>query len=243
MHPNKFLHTHQLNAAILEIVEEARAYCILATPHFKIWPALQEALLKSYKRGVRMTFIIEQDHKNERQLQKLNREWGFEVYEIKGQHIKLYLNEKKCLLSSMNLQDSSELQHVSIATWLDPTLAKKEIVDRYVLANHSKKHHPGRIVTNNRPQQQVLAAKIRLAQLGYCVDCCTEITGDFKRNPDKIRCTTCEESHQSAVVHKPLQFCHWCGGAQEAPTNKPLHEACQEEVVFANKMLKPFYNY
>ncbi len=240
----KFLRTHELSTAVIDLVEEAKAYCILVTPYLKIWPQFERVLHNASKRGVHLTFIIRQDPKNQEHLALLNKQWGFEVYEIKDHHIKLYLNEKNCWLSSMNLYDASQVRNLEIATSVDTAKAKKEIIDNYLLADASVKHHPGKFDQQRKETLiQVDAAKLRLAKMGHCVDCNTKINGDFRRNPYRVRCKPCYHANFNEDEYQPIKFCHWCGAAHDALDDKPMHAACQEDVIATTKLARPFQNY
>jgi phosphatidylserine/phosphatidylglycerophosphate/cardiolipin synthase-like enzyme len=236
----KFLKTPELSLAILQLIDEAAQYCYLVTPYVKLWPQLERSLHKASTRGLFLTFIIREDPKSPELVKKLNGELGFEVYVIKDIHIKLFLNEERCFIASMNLFDASQTKNLEIGYFLqDSKNIVKDIIQNYILNDFTATHYPGRFeASRTLALQTVDDAKKTMAQKGYCVDCREEIENDFNRyRPYYVRCSSC---YYLSDKDNPIKFCHYCGNPHESYANKPLHEECHDKLKELRTLLKGY---
>jgi len=240
-YPNKFLQTYELSTEIIKLISSTESYCYIVSPYIKLWPQLDRVLNIASKNNVFLTFIIRQEAKSDELVRKLNGEYGFEVFVIKDLHIKLYLNEKRCILSSMNLYDASQQNNLELGYEIGNSLSvKKELIEEYILLDKSTQHHKGKF-EHERSQllDLVKEAKEKLQHNGFCVVCQGEMESDFNPfSPWKVRCRNCydmEENRYSAI-----KFCHYCGKEHEASRDKPFHYDCTQVLKKARKLTKPY---
>ena len=238
MNNKNFLKTHELSVEVIQLIAAAKEYCYLVTPYVKLWPQLERALEDASKRGLFLTFIIREDASNDRLIQKLNGDWGFEVVVVKDMHIKLYLNERKAMLSSMNLYDASQQRNLELGyASFQPKTMKEDIIENYILKDSSCVRWPGKFESVREGHYaKVLQAKQKLDKNGYCVSCQKEIQLDARPNAYYVQCGSCYYNLSKAntnldeVVTSMVKFCHFCGEVHTPQNHNPFHDPCRSEV-------------
>jgi len=106
---------HRIQPQFFDIIENARESVIFVTPYVRLWDNLKRAMSKAILRGVEITFIIrkEQEHRNPEDKKRFDedmkwfRDNSVQLLEVSRLHVKIYLNEEKILVSSMNVLRSS----------------------------------------------------------------------------------------------------------------------------------------
>jgi hypothetical protein len=227
----QFLKTYELTTEILNLISSTRSYCYIVSPYIKIWPQLDRILDIASKKETILTFIIREDNKSLDLVQKLNREYGFEVIVIKDLHIKLYLNEDNCLISTMNLYDASQQNNLELGYYVSNAVeVKKDIIENYILVDKSAVRHPGKFEAKRKEiLDKVSAAKEILDQKGYCVDCNKRIDPDF--NPWNARYIRCKDCYfKSTDLNDKIQFCHFCGQSHRSTGDQPFHQDCRTKI-------------
>lgn len=223
----KFLKTIELSLEIIRIISEARSYCYIVSPYVKLWPQLERTLQRVSKDGLHLTFVIRQSSESDGLVKKLNVEFGFEVIVIRDIHIKLYLNERTCLLSTMNLYSASQSNNLELGYLVDDhRTAKNEILDKYILQDHTAVRHPGSFESGRVEREtQLNEYNARLNGKGFCVDCSGQIDGDFNQyRPYVIRCKNCFDKCENR--YDEIKYCHYCGQSHDSNGKYPLHEQC-----------------
>ncbi len=223
----KFLKTYELTTEILNLISSTKSYCYIVSPYIKVWPQLERVLDIASKQETILTFIIRDDVKSSDLVQKLNGEYGFEVIVIKDLHIKLYLNEDKCLLSTMNLYDASQQNNLELGYYVGNSAEiKNSIIEKYILVDKTAVRYPGKFEDKrNKVLDKVSMAKKILEQQGYCVDCQKQIESDFNPySPRKVRCRDCY--YKSEESNANIKFCHFCGQTHDSKDMKPFHYDC-----------------
>lgn len=238
MDNKKFLKTHELSVELIQMIAEAKQYCYLVTPYVKLWPQLERALEDASKRGIFLTFIIREDSSNDGLIEKLNAQWGFEVVVVKDMHIKLYLNEKRALLSSMNLYDASQQRNLELGYLsTQHKMMRKDVIENYILKDSSCTRWPGKFESSRETHlAKVKEAKQVLEKPGYCISCQKEIQLDGRPNAYYVQCGSCYyndlESNAAAEYEASaaVKFCHLCGESHQTTTRNPFHDHCRKAV-------------
>ncbi len=133
MYKTNFLKTHELTTEIIKLIESTQSYCYIVSPYIKIWPQLERVLSMAASKKTFLTFVIREDKGSDKLIELLNGKYGFEVYVIADLHIKLYLNESSCLLSTMNLYDASQQKNLELGYFVSNAAeVKKKIIDDYI---------------------------------------------------------------------------------------------------------------
>jgi hypothetical protein len=226
-----FLKTYELTTEILNLISSTKSYCYIVSPYIKIWPQLERVLEIASKQETILTFVIREDPKSSTLLKTLNHEYGFEVIVIKDLHIKLYLNEESCLLSTMNLYDASQQNNLELGYYFSNSAEiKKDIIENYILADKTAVRYSGKFEEKRKEVlKRVSEAKEVLSQLGYCVDCQIRINPDFNPwTPRVIRCRDCY--FKSTDLNGQIQFCHFCGEAHNSTGDHPFHHSCRQKI-------------
>lgn len=233
-----FLQTYELSVEVIQMIADANEYCYLVTPYVKLWPQLERALEDASRRELFLTFIIREDSSNNDIIRKLNGKWGFEVVVVKDMHIKLYLTEKKAMISSMNLYDASQHRNLELGYITHQAkMVKKDIIENYIMKDSSIVCWSGKFQNMRAVHlDKVVEAKKSLEKTGYCVSCQSEIQLDGRPNAFYVQCRLCYfndpinnraiEEEQSTKV----SFCHFCGSKHEPQNKNPFHEHCRNTV-------------
>jgi hypothetical protein len=107
----------EISGKIMSLIDDAVKHVIIVSPYynFKNWDKLLNRIEKAKQRGVKFIFYIRQpENQNERnslnELEKL----GFSAITIERLHAKIYLNEHQAIVTSMNLNESSDKLSVDI---------------------------------------------------------------------------------------------------------------------------------
>lgn len=208
------------------IVKEAEKYVTLVTPYISLWRHLQTAINDAVKRGVRVVFITRRkndvgDIFNE----ALDVSWllshKVEIYRIDGLHAKIYLNEKRVLISSMNVTKSSPLNSYEFAMIVE-NARDAEQFRRYVsdLIEEADLMTPKGL---GAPAPRTQTDQTRSMGMGGCIRCGRQISF----NPSKPLCPECYKAwavYQNEKYEEP--YCHACGAKRTVTFAKPVCRAC-----------------
>ena len=236
-----FFKTYELTTEILNLISSTKSYCYIVSPYIKIWPQLDRILDIASKQNTILTFIIREDIKSAELIQKLNKEYGFEVIIIKDLHIKLYLNENKCLLSTMNLYDASQHKNLELGYYVHNSKEiKKEIIEDYILADKTAVRHPGKFEDLRKELlNKVSEIKDILNEQGYCVDCQKSIDSNFNLyKPTYVRCKDCY--YKPRRKNAKIKFCNFCGQTHDSTEIEPFHYECAQKLIKYNQEVKNY---
>lgn len=103
----------EISGKIMSLIAEAKQFVIIVSPYYNFsrWDKLLRVLEKATSRGIKMTFYVrEGEYKSIQELRK----FGLEYIEFENLHAKLYLNESTGIISSMNLNMSSDTNSLDI---------------------------------------------------------------------------------------------------------------------------------
>lgn len=231
----EILRTHQISAAVIDIIEGTKEHCYLITPYLRSWPILERTFAKASELGTKLTFIVRSDPKTEKAVMTMNRKYGFEVIVLERLHTKLYLNEKTAVVSSMNLYDSSNEYNYELALRIrnhhQVRQFRKEIVEQDLLALTPKLHLPGAFQAEIEARAKA-AAEFReeMKRRGFCVNCAEKLEFDQSGSivsPRIVRCRPCW--NMAPWIEEefcwPIKFCHYCGESLQSVLTQPYHHA------------------
>jgi len=237
MDSREILTTPQISAAVIELIDETEEFCFLVSPYYKPWRQLQRALQRAKTKKRQVTMIYRADQ-NSHQLDSLLRDQESSQYElilVEKLHAKLYLNERRAIISSMNLYNSSEEQNIEIgylvSQWNSRVLLQKVIQER-LLDDPSAKVYPGWFHTEmERKRAEVIAFFAGLETRGFCVICGKH--HGFQRSgswtsPHIVRCKRCWLADTETPVDEiKSSYCYYCGKPFEGTCSFPLHPHCE----------------
>jgi phosphatidylserine/phosphatidylglycerophosphate/cardiolipin synthase-like enzyme len=246
MFQTKFIYDDKILPAIYELIEQAQEEIIIISPYINLWGHLTSKLEKSFAYKV---FIARknQDGKLDEVIKKMN-ELGIQLRVVENLHAKIYLNEKRCIISSMNLYDYSTANSKEVAIIIDDEETLCEI-NKYINEDLFPKSE---IVTNtaskmiakgfrnlvglvsNKAQKEApksiqggsYSPKSRDGEKGYCIRCRTIIKGD----PEKPLCANCYNKwkvHNNKAYKE--KYCHVCGKEGSTSLNRPVCLSCYKK--------------
>jgi hypothetical protein len=109
----KFIPPPEISGKIMTLIKEADKKLIIVSPYNKIndWDKLLNYLNDAIQRNVKIEYYIRENvDSNLNEILNI----GIKPIEVKNLHAKLYLNEKKAIVSSMNLSSYSDTNSIDI---------------------------------------------------------------------------------------------------------------------------------
>lgn len=247
MPETRFISDDKILPAIYELIEQAVENLVIVSPYVSLWGHLSSKLDKA---KVQPLIIARknQEGKLDDLIEKMNAH-RIELRLVENLHAKIYLNEKRCIISSMNLYEFSTSNSKEIAVIIEDEETLNEI-NKYIDEELLPKSE---IVTNtaskiiakglkniagfvsNLAQKETVkttppsknAFKSDLSKKGYCIRCHKEI----KNNPDKPLCPECYEKW--ALYSNPTykeKYCHVCGKQEQSSVEKPVCITCYRKL-------------
>ena len=118
---SQLLNRFQLAKELEIIINEAQDYLILISPYFKLNAPLKSALEKHSQRKDFFLIIVYGKNEEDRRKSLCDEDLLFfksfqdvEIRYHKRLHAKIYLNEEKCLITSLNLHDYSLKENIEV---------------------------------------------------------------------------------------------------------------------------------
>ncbi len=126
----KLIKPKEISGAIMTLIEEADEKVIIISPYYNIqqWKKLLNSLSSLKRRNVDIEFYVREGEVNSINELKCQ---GFSAIPISNLHTKLYLNEKEAIVSSMNLNISSDTNSLDIALKTENNEEYKELYQYY----------------------------------------------------------------------------------------------------------------
>lgn len=104
----KYLRTSGITAGVEEIIREARERLYIISPYLKLSDNIRELLNDKEKEKTEVRIIFGKQELNPNEMSYLQSLKYVRLYFSKNLHAKCYLNEKKMIISSMNLYEFSQ---------------------------------------------------------------------------------------------------------------------------------------
>lgn len=230
----KVISDYHINTQLLDMINESEKYLILISPYITLWGHLEDGLFSSIERGVDVKLYFRSD-KEEEYLYKLKplKKMGVKLFHIHNLHTKLYLSEKKGIMSSMNLVDystknSKEMGLVSDDEDMLKMFKKysKELTSKSIKSKKSFLRKGVDLV------EGVIVMKDDIKQLikdeGVCIRCLEGIPF----NPNKPYCRKHFISwNKYKNKNYTENYCHMCRVEWKTSIRKPICKDCFKEMV------------
>jgi superfamily II DNA helicase RecQ len=147
-----FLATPDTWAEISNVLKEAESNVVLMSPYIKLWGALVSNIREVVTRGVHVTIVYGKQTGASgcpAQLDDLKTLPNVSLRYYRDLHAKCYINEKKAVVTSMNLHQFSMQNNREMGVSLDSKVCQEayEKCQREVeaIVNLSEVHHDGRV--------------------------------------------------------------------------------------------------
>jgi phosphatidylserine/phosphatidylglycerophosphate/cardiolipin synthase-like enzyme len=250
---DQLLRNHQLSAAIIDLIQDAREYVFLVTPYFRSWPLLDRALHVASRQEKNIVLILRDIPDNHRLMRQLNADFGFDVILIANLHTKLYLSERSVIVTSMNLYDASQENNYEVGYQIRNQRTAKEFKDE-IIRNDILSLKPaaylrgryGIALSNEKKQELEREAEMAQERIrayeskpksassddGYCIRCGRPI----QRSDFLVLCGDCYQIWaQFENWEYPEHYCHHCGTSVTTTKRKPLCDTCFRIAVNRNR--------
>ena len=217
----------EVTPQVLSIFEEAAKYAVAVTPYLKLWGHARFAIERALKRDVEVRFFLraDSDGLGEESTQWLSAK-GVRIQTVVGLHAKIFLNEQKIIVTSMNLHSSSSQNSLEVAMLVtDPH--QQHVIRHYVsetlqgIATPLAKPIQSQTPTHSAPRK-VLGTSVAL---GHCIRCDMPVELD----PSHPLCDRCyDEWAEWRNMDYPERICHTCGRPAGVSYARPLCPACYQ---------------
>jgi RNA polymerase-binding transcription factor DksA len=239
---SKFLTTKEISGDIMNIIRNAKEKIVIVSPYIKMDSTYINHLEMRAKSGIRILLIFGKDRNQfvHSDLQRFSNQKNVQCYFCENLHAKCYANEKKAIVTSMNLYTYSEITNhemgIVVETPKDKDLYNEIMME--VRGIYSDSTLVSECKTeeffDEQKKSSFLSKKKTQASIsryhkhkGYCIRCGEEIPF----NPDRPYCRDCFEVwNRYSDVNYLESFCHCCGDdLLDASMRKPLCRSCFKE--------------
>ena len=191
----------------------------MVTPFFQPWTILQRELEKAAQQEKKIIFILRDTPENHWDFEFLNDDFGFDVVFVERLHTKLYLNESECLISSMNLYESSKDNNYELGYHFKNRQQSKNfketVIDNDILLGHPeilKGRYFAEFENKTNQNEKTKNSNVNFKN-GFCMRCGENIP----LNPAYPLCDDCYREWANWRNYDYREsFCHICRREFEA---------------------------
>jgi phosphatidylserine/phosphatidylglycerophosphate/cardiolipin synthase-like enzyme len=215
----KFVTAKDALSELEKIISQAEKELVLVSPFVRPAADIRERLLHADQRGVRITLIYGKAELDENFRKEFERYQHLRLYFFSSLHAKCYHNEKRMVITSLNLIESSEHNfEMGVAVEAgDPVFADAIREIDFIKSRAEPRPLPKRKGAGTAGRTSPQAAH------GFCIRCSKQIQLD----PEKPYCATCFASWSRWENWEfEEKACHRCGRAHVSSRMKPQCYAC-----------------
>lgn len=140
---SNILGTTELSYEIERLVNESYRFLIIVSPYLKITDRVKVKLVDCFKRAENCVFVYRANELKREEQSWIESFGNVHLVPVKNLHAKIYLNENRCLITSMNLYEYSQVNNHEIGVEIKKSSNKKdylrvleEVVSITKLADH-----------------------------------------------------------------------------------------------------------
>lgn len=226
----EFLTTNGTSHHIEQIIIDSRESLILVSPYLQLSKTLFERLKDATNRNTRITIIYGKDELKPNEKNSLADLRTLRLLYFENLHAKCYCNDKKMVITSMNMYEFSEKNNREMGILIDKENDKEIYEKAYneiqsiiqsadlVKINKTEKQYSKENLSDGKNSK-----KIKTSNRGYCIRCESRIP----LNPNNPLCGDCYASwaHYNNFDYEE-NVCHSCGEYHDTSMNKPLCYSC-----------------
>jgi phosphatidylserine/phosphatidylglycerophosphate/cardiolipin synthase-like enzyme len=226
----EFLTTKGTSYHIEKIIMEAKSQLVLISPYLQLSKTFYERLKDASTNGVVIKIIYGKDELKPNERNSLAELKNVELFYFENLHAKCYLNERRMVITSMNMYEFSEVNNREMGVLIDKN-DDKEVFDSAVNETLSilksaeviPLRKTDRATIQNNKQTDSKSSKYKKEIRGYCIHCQTRIEYD----PNRPYCNECY-SNWARYGNPEYQesVCHRCGQYEATSMNKPQDYKC-----------------
>jgi hypothetical protein len=255
----EFLTTTKTSSAIEDIIIDANKNIYLISPYLQLSRNVIERLKEASLKGVKIHMVYRENKLKENDLNSLADFKNLHLYILNNLHAKCYFNEKKLVITSMNLYEFSEKNNREMGVLIekdkDKELYEKAVNESESIINISLKaqikngsikafsnSNDPSYQTSEKPQYnynklkksspEIYQRSKAKSEKGVCIRCKDEIGFD----PSKPLCPDCYSSWSKwSDVDYNENFCHRCGKDNDFFTYSVSRPQCGDCYIEWNK--------
>jgi|SRR6185437_14170155 len=228
----KYLRTSAISAGVEELIREAKERLYIISPYLKLSDTIKELLNDKEREKAEVRIIFGKQELNPTEMSYLQSLKYVRLYFSKNLHAKCYLNEKKMIISSMNLYEFSQQHNKEMGILIErDNEADEQVYDdawkdiESILNNATDFSYVEAPKEVERPKNDPIEKAVPKVEnkksaskaRGYCIRKGVEIPFDIK-NP------MCYEAFKSWDKYRdpefPERFCHFSGEPSNGETSK-----------------------
>lgn len=219
----EFLTTSGTSHHLENVIIDAERKIILVSPYLQISKTLIERLKDAGNRRIKITIIYGKDELKQNEKKALEDMKGIELYYFENLHAKCYFNERKMIITSMNMYEFSERKNREMGILIDVE-NDKSIYDKAVNEVNSILQSSKQVLLSKPTvAKDTKAIYNRKHNGGYCIRCSEHIP----YNPSSPYCSDCYRSWSHwNNYHFEEKVCHHCGNHEDSTMAKPECYKC-----------------
>lgn len=226
--------TLAISGEILDIINHSKNYLYLMSPYVQLEKEdspsffiekIDDALKNAIRKRVRIVFITRDFEDNRENPAEAILEGfievGCELFLIPNLHSKIYCNESKVLITSMNMYLHSVLNNAEIGVLIDKE-NDVEVIKEYIENLIATSQKIAKENIKSRPWKEQNDA------LGSCVVCGNEIDFD-----PELKLLICEKCNEEDKKYYKGDYCHLCGNkGKKQNSSVPLCKNCYYQYLY-----------
>ena len=227
---NKVITDQEIPNEIINLIKESEQYVVIVSPYVDLWGHLTTQLKIKIERGVDIQLHYRTDEVKSKTLKEL-KNIGVKLNNIDILHSKLYLSEKKGIISSMNLYkySSESSREMGLVTNERGLLKQykyyieKELTNQPIVPKKSLLQRGMELLKDDEPTPQPDFQRTESKGDGYCIRCSDSI-------PFSMKSPYCKKCYKSWNKYKNKdygeEFCHQCSKEWDTSFKKPICLSC-----------------
>jgi phosphatidylserine/phosphatidylglycerophosphate/cardiolipin synthase-like enzyme len=228
----KYLRTSGISAAVEDLIREARERLYIISPYLKLSDNIKELLNDKEREKSEVRIIFGKQELNPTEMSYLQSLKYVRLYFSKNLHAKCYLNEKKMIITSMNLYEFSQQHNKEMGILIDRSNEDDKIVYEeawkdiesilnnaddfaYIKAPQKETEKP------EKTKQPIKEVARKNNQNGYCIRTGVSIPFDLEK---PLSYEAYKKWNEFGDPDYSEKFCHFSGEKSNGETsvNKPI---------------------
>lgn len=228
----KYLRTSGISAGLEELIREAKERLYIISPYLKLSDNIKELLNDKEREKVEVRIIFGKQELNPTEMSYLQNLKYIRLYFSKNLHAKCYLNEKKMIISSMNLYEFSQQHNREMGILIERGIdSDKQVYDdawkdiESILNNADDLPYikaPTEVEKSKNDQvKSSVSSKSNKVQYGFCIRTGVEIPFNIEKPMSYDAFKSWSKYSDPDYSEK---FCHFSGELSDGETSvsKPI---------------------
>jgi phosphatidylserine/phosphatidylglycerophosphate/cardiolipin synthase-like enzyme len=104
------IYKEELVNELKRLIDNSEKFLSIVSPYFEIWPEIYDSFKKLIEKNVKIKIFVRDDKRNKFEYDYMIetiKKLKIEIYSIKQLHAKIYINEKKAIIGSINITENA----------------------------------------------------------------------------------------------------------------------------------------